>query len=389
MKRHINHVRLLLALRLFLSTVLLCNASLLLAFQQTDTVQKQLNHIYKSGEDGYSCFRIPAIVATKKGTLLAIAEGRKGNCGDAGDIDLVVKSSDDGGKNWSGLRVIWNDSANTCGNPSPIVDQKSGDIILLSTWNRGTDHEKDIIAGTSQDTRRVFVLSSRDNGRSWSSPSDITKAVKPENWTWYATGPGSGIQVQKGKYRGRLVVACDHIEAQTNKYFSHAVYSDDGGKTWALGGTTPQDHVNESTVAELSDGKLMLNMRNFGPVRNRQIALSADGGASWSDLQADEDLIEPVCQGSLVRYSFRKKTYLVFSNPASKTARVAMTVKLSPDDGKTWPFRKLLYAGPSAYSNVVVLPNGHIGCLYEAGYAKAYEGIVFEEIIIDQLLNSR
>jgi sialidase-1 len=320
------------------------------------------------------------MVTTTKGTVLAFAEARRNNCGDAGDIDLVVKRSSDGGKTWSALQMVWNDSSNTCGNPAPIVDAKTGNIILLSTWNLGTDHEKDIIKQTSKDTRRIFVLSSTDDGNTWSTPNEITKDVKQENWTWYATGPGNGIQVKKGKYKGRLIVACDHIESQSNKYFSHAIYSDDHGKTWKLGGTTPQDKVNESTIAELSNSNLMLNMRNYGITRARQVAISKDGGKTFSDIYIDSTLIEPVCQGSIISFSSGKKTTLAFSNPANTISRSAMTVRISYDDGKTWQMKKLLYAGPSAYSNLTVLPNKNLACLYEAGYEKAYEGIVFEEI---------
>ena len=344
-------------------------------------VSQQLNFLYKSGEEGYSCFRIPAMVTTTKGTVLAFAEARRNNCGDAGNIDLVVKRSHDGGKTWSGLQKVWDDSANTCGNPSPVVDRKAGNIILLSTWNLGSDHEKDIISQTSKDTRRVFVLSSSDDGNTWTTPREITREVKKDNWTWYATDPGSGIQIKKGKYKGRLVVACDHIESGSKKYFSHAIYSNDGGKVWVLGGTTPQDKVNESTVAELPKGGLMLNMRNYSDVRYRQVSISKNGGKGWSDIRADSTLIEPVCQGSLIQYGYPgKKKFMVFSNPASKTSRTNMTGRLSYVNGKTWPLSKVLYRGPSAYSNVAVLPDGNIACLFEAGYAKAYEGIVFEEI---------
>ncbi|HVY76550.1 MAG TPA: sialidase family protein [Puia sp.] len=349
---------------------------------------QSLNFIYKAGDEGYSCFRIPAMVTTKKGTVLAISEGRRNNCGDAGDIDLVVKRSFDGGKTWGPLQVIWSDSTNTCGNPSPVVDNKTGEIILLSTWNLGTDHEKNIVNQTSRDTRKVFVLSSADDGSTWSSPQDITKSVKQDNWTWYATGPGAAIQIKKGKYKGRLVVACDHIEAVSKTSCSHTIYSDDDGKTWVLGGTVPQGKVNESTVAELPDSRLMLNMRNAGEARYRQVAFSTDGGKSWSDIHADSTLIEPVCQGSLIQYSYRsKKKFMVFSNPASKTSREAMTVRLSYDKGKTWPLSKLLYSGPSAYSCLAVLPDGNIACLFEAGYAKAYEGLVFSEIELKAFSN--
>ena len=346
---------------------------------------QDLNFLYKRGEEGYSCFRIPAMVTTTKGTVLAFAEARKNNCGDAGDIDLVVKRSHDGGKTWSKLQKVWDDSTNTCGNPSPVVDRKTGNIILLSTWNLGTDHEKAITNQTSKDTRRVFVLSSSDDGNTWNNPHEITKNVKKEDWTWYATGPGSGIQIRKGKYRGRLVVACDHVEAASKISFSHVIYSDNDGKTWVLGGTVPQDKVNESTVAELPNGNLMLNMRNSGEARYRQVSISKDGGESWSDMHADSTLIEPACQGSLIQYDYPgKKKFMVFSNPAIKTSRTNMTVRLSYDNGRTWPFSKILYSGPSAYSNVTVLPDGNIGCLFEAGYANAYEGIVFEEIGLNE-----
>ncbi|MEO5995486.1 MAG: sialidase family protein [Chitinophagaceae bacterium] len=359
----------------FTFTLLVC----LTAFNALSA--QQLNHLYKAGEAGYSCFRIPAMVTTIKGTILAFAEARRTGCGDAGDIDLVVKRSSDNGKTWSALYMVWNDSANTCGNPAPIVDASTGKIILLSTWNLGTDHEKDIIQQVSKDTRRVFMLSSSDDGTSWSTPTEITNDVKPANWTWYATGPGSGIQIKKGKYKGRMVVACDHIEAITNNYYSHAVYSDNGGRSWKLGGTTPQDKVNESTIAELSNGNLLLNMRNYGPTRIRQVSISKDGAKTFGDIYGDSTLIEPVCQGSLISVQLtRKKRMLVFSNPANATSRSVMTVRISYDNGISWPLKKVLYPGPAAYSNLTVLPNGNLACLYEAGYQKAYEGIVFEEI---------
>jgi sialidase-1 len=342
---------------------------------------QELNHLFKAGEDGYACFRIPALVATTKGTVLAFCEARRNNCGDAGDIDLVVKRSADNGKTWSKLSVVWNDDANTCGNPAPVVDQKTGRILLLATWNLGTDHEKDIIAKTSKDSRRVYVLNSTDDGQSWSAPNEITGDVKKENWTWYATGPGNGIQVRSGKHKGRLVIACDHIEAETRKYFSHCIYSDNGGENWMLGGTTPMDGVNECTVAELPKGVLMLNMRNYGPIRNRQVSLSKDGGGSWSPLKSDTALIEPVCQASLLSFNQkRKKSFLAFSNPANQKARTNMTVRISHDNGNTWKVKNVLHQGPAAYSNLVVLPNGNLACLYEAGVTKAYEGIVFEEL---------
>lgn len=344
---------------------------------------ERLNYIFKNGENGYQCFRIPAMITTTKGTVLAFAEARKNNCGDAGDIDLVVKRSNDNGQTWSALSVVWSDEENTCGNPAPVVDQRNGKIFLLTTWNYGPDHESAIIARKSTDTRRIFVLSSTDDGINWSTPKEITKDVKQADWTWYATGPCNGIQIRKGTYKNRLVVPCDHIEGSTKKYFSHIIYSDDGGNHWKLGGSTPQDKVNECTVAELPNKTLMLNMRNYSGNKLRQVSLSNDGGLTWNDLKADTALPEPICQGSLLWYSFHKrKGFLAFSNPANEQGRTTMTIKLSYDYGQTWTKKKVLYAGPSAYSNLTVLPNGNIGCLYEAGAQSPYEGIVFDEIDI-------
>jgi sialidase-1 len=361
-------------------------ACLLLVISVQQVQAQTLAHLYKGGEAGYACFRIPAMVVTTKGTVLAFAEARKKNCGDAGDIDLVVKRSADGGKTWSDLQVVWNDSTNTCGNPAPVVDQKTGKIILISTWNLGSDHEKDIIAGTSTNTRRVFVLGSEDDGITWSPAREITTDVKKDNWTWYATGPGKGIQVSKGKKAGRLVIPCNHIVAISKKNYSHVIYSDDTGNSWKLGGITKQDSVNESTVAELSNGRLMLNMRNAGKKRHRQVATSKNAGKSWSSIKADTVLVEPVCEGNLLNYTFAgRRQALLFSNPASTTTRTQMTVRISYDNGKTWAAKKLLYAGPSAYSCLTVLPNGNLGCFYEAGLQRPYEGIVYEEISLDEL----
>jgi sialidase-1 len=317
--------------------------------------------------------------------LLAFAEGRKLNCGDAGNIDLVLKKSADGGKTWGPLQVVWDDGSNTCGNPAPVLDSKSGHVVLLSTWNLGEDHEPQIIDKKSKDTRRIFVLRSEDDGMNWSKPQEITKDVKLPEWTWYATGPCNGIQIRAGKYKNRLVIPSDHIEAGTKKYYSHVIYSDDGGLNWKLGGTTPTDQVNECTVAELPGGKLLLNMRNYNGIRIRQTATSIDGGNTWSALQGDSMLIEPVCQASMI-WSVAKgrKPVLAFSNPASARSRTAMTVKLSYDEGKSWTKKLLLHAGPAAYSNLVTLPNGNLACLYESGVKGAYENIVFKEMHWDE-----
>ena len=323
-------------------------------------------------------------MVTAKGTLLAFAEGRKNSSSDTGDIDLVMKRSEDNGKTWSDLIVLRDDGLNVCGNPAPVQDRKTGKIFLLSTWNLGSDREPDIIKSKSLDTRRVFVMVSSDDGKTWSEAKEITSSVKQDNWTWYATGPCHGIQVLKGKYRNRLVIPCDHIEAITEKYYSHIIFSDDNGKTWQLGGTTQQDQVNECAVAELSGGRLMLSMRNYDRTqKTRKISVSDDGGATWGNIRSDPSLIEPVCQASLLTYSLpgkRKPGIMLFTNPASENSRVNMTLRISYDEGATWPVSKVLHEGPSAYSDIVRLRSGDVGVLYEAGKKSPYEGIVFEVV---------
>lgn len=344
-------------------------------------IKPEGNPVFISGTKGYSSFRIPALVTTNSGRILAFAEGRVNSSSDTGNIDLVMRSSDNGGKTWSPLKIIWNDGENVCGNPAPVVDHITGDIHLLMTWNLGEDHESEIIAQTSKDTRRIFVSTSKNNGKSWSDPKEITSSVKLPDWTWYATGPCHGIQLESEKYNGRLVIPCDHIEAGTKKYYSHVIYSDNHGETWNPGGTTLQDQVNECTVAELPDGKLILNMRNYDRTKkSRKVSYSEDGGITWSDIQADPQLIESICQASMLFVDENRTLY--FLNPASTDSRIRMTLKSSKDFGETWKIKKLLHPGPSAYSDISLISNASLGCLYEGGVSSPYESIVFTTIEI-------
>ena len=365
---------------LFRTTFLNLIFSLLIPFVSHTN---ELKYIFKSGSEGYNTFRIPSIITTDSGVVLAFAEGRKNSSSDSGDIDLVLKRSIDGGKTWGDLIIIRDDSTNVCGNPSPVIDRKTGKIFLLSTWNRGDDTESEIINMTSVDTRRVYVMNSIDEGLSWSKPIEITDKVKKPNWTWYATGPVHGIQIREGSKKGRMIIPCDHIEANTKKYYSHIIYSDDGGSSWNIGGTTPQDQVNECSVAEIGKGKLILNMRNYDRTQmNRKISISNDYGESWGDIYDDKALIEPICQASILRYSFKGsgRNDLLFINPADKNKRLNMTLRLSNDLGRTWKGEFLLHEGPSAYSDITKLRNGNVGCLFEAGKNSPYEGIVYREV---------
>ena len=342
--------------------------------------------LFTGGSDGYHTYRIPALAVSTAGTVLAFCEGRKNGWGDSGDIDLLLKRSRDGGKTWGAQQIIWDDAGHCCGNPCAVVDRTAGTIWLLSTWNRGDDHEGAIIAGKSKDTRRIFALQSDDDGASWSAPREITAAVKLSNWTWYATGPGSGIQIENGPHRGRLVIPCDHIEADTKRYFSHVIFSNDHGATWQLGGSSPRDRVNECEVVELAGGRLLLNMRNYDRAQaRRQVATSDDGGGTWKDQRFDDALVEPICQAAVER--LRGSGAILFSNPASADGRKRMTVRTSLDGGTTWPRARVLHEGPSAYSDLAALPDGSAACcLYEAGAENAAEWIVFARLPVEALL---
>lgn len=352
--------------------------------------------LFVQGVGGYTNYRIPSLMTTQAGTLLAFCEGRE--AGDSSDIDLVLRRSQDGGKTWSRKLVVWDEGRNVCGNPCPVQDRDTGIIWLLLTWNNSANSGKENHEGTGIDTRRAYVCHSKDDGLSWSKPIEITETTKKNNWLWYATGPGVGIQLRQGPHKGRMVIPCDHTSKAG--FGSHVIYSDDHGKNWQLGGSVEgAGGPDECQVVELADGTLMLNMRMQESGKGKRgIATSADGGETWSKFKFDPTLIEPVCQGSFLRYSLagnNGKNRLLFSNPANappagKTRgdRIKMTVRLSYDEGKTWPVSKLLHGGPSAYSCLTVLPDGDIGCLYEGGETR-YGEIVFARFSLKWLTDGK
>jgi sialidase-1 len=189
------------------------------------------------------------------------------------------------------------------------------------------------------------------------------------------------------------VVPCCYADAKTKAYSSHVIYSDDHGKTWRLGGSSPLDRTDESAVVELADGRLMLNMRHSGGEKMaRMVCLSRTDGVTWEDQHYDETLVEPACQGSILRYSWPEQggaSRILFSNPADAKQRDKMTVRLSTDEGKTWPTARMLYAGPAAYSSLAPLPDGSIGCLYERGQQHPYQTITLALFSLDWLLGQR
>lgn len=349
-------------------------------------IKNELVYIFKRGEAGYDLFRIPAIVKSANGTLLAFSEARKESSnGDSGDIDLVVKRSNDEGETWGDMIMVWNDAGNTCGNPVPIVDVQQGVIHLLMTWNNGGDNWSAIHNGTAIDTRRVFATKSDDDGLSWEIAKEITGQVKLPEWKWYGTGPVHGIQISAGPFQNRLVAPCYYtvMVDGVRQDYSHVIYSDDAGATWSAGGSTPQGNVGECTVAEVSGGKLLLNMRSSDSFL-RKVSTSVDGGSTWSAVTTDPVLIDPKCQGSIVSVNDNGTTTVLFVNAASST-RENMTIKLSEDEGGSWSKKAAVYEGPSAYSDVVMLSNDTVAIVFEMGGNSPYGNIVFKRVALNEL----
>ncbi len=369
------------------------------AVKKTDTASAiESVDVFVSGQDGYHTYRIPAIVATQQGTLLAFCEARKSGRSDTGNIDTLVRRSTDQGKTWSDSIVVWDDGDNTCGNPAPVVDQSTGTIWLPLTWNLGSDDESEIKAGTSDHPRRVFITHSNDDGLTWAEPTEISQSVRKDHWRWYATGPGNAIQLADRKHAGRLLIPAnhsDHSDPNSHYYRSHVFWSDDHGQSWQLGGVH-EDRTNESAVIEREDGSLLQAMRSYHGTNQRAMATSNDGGRSWSKVYLDPALDTPVCQASMLRYPMRRisptgnpqagnpqagntqagnprgddatndKSRLLFASPKGKK-RKNLHVWVSDDEGKTWPISKQIDAGDAAYCNLIALPGGQVGLLYEKG----------------------
>lgn len=342
--------------------------------------------LFDSGQEGYRRYRIPALLAAPGGTLLAFCEGRKDGGGLTGDIDIVLKRSTDSGKTWQSLQVVADDEKHTLGNPCPVLDRKTGTIWLALTRSHGQDTEAEITDGTSRETTRVLLTFSRDDGKTWAPLKDITASVKQPSWTWYGTGPGIGVQLQSG----RLVIPCYHAEAETKIYRSHMIYSEDEGQTWKRGAPVGE-HCSECQVAERQDGSLSLSARTQKGEPQRTTAMSKDGGATWSKTQRDANLYDPACQAALYRLTAagkKSKVRWLYTHPAGPNGRRNLTVRLSYDEGLTWPVARLLRSGDSQYSCLALLPDGAIGCLYDAWVDKNYR-LFFTRFDLDWLTDDQ
>lgn len=325
--------------------------------------------LFHSGHDGYPRYRIPSLLVTAKGTVLAICEGRKDGGGLQGNVDLVLRRSGDSGRTWSPLQRIADADDDTLGNPCAVLDTTTGSVWLAFTRSPGSFTEAQITAGESGGLTRVFVTHSEDDGLTWAEPRDLTAGTKRGGWTWYGTGPGVGIQLRDG----RFVVPCYHTEGERGTVTrSHVIYSDDQGKTWQLGGSAGTGN-GESQVLQRANGELYLSARTAanGPL-HRSIITSPDRGASWSAKRFDETLHDPHCEASLLALSRAGKPVWLYCHPVGPDRR-NLTIRTSRDEGRTWQAAVLLRPGNGQYSSMALLPDGRLGVLYDCWEESNYQ----------------
>lgn len=344
--------------------------------------------LFISGHDDVNIYRIPSLMVSPQGTLLAFCEARQGDDGDP--TDLVLKRSVyDGaaspsrnlngyprtfgyGVNWQRMQVVLAGHGEAIMQPCPVVDRATGEILICCQEIRGG------LANLLKNEwhGRCLILRSVDDGQTWSPPQEITESIGH-----FAAGPGIGIQLRNG----RLVIPGYSQEG------ARVIYSDDHGQTWRHGAPVANKGCNESQVVELTHGSLLMNMRQGG--RCRYVAHSRDGGETWFKEYNEESLPDPGCQASMLRFpNPEDRSLLLFSNPPHPgpfEARTNLTVRLSHDEGQTWSSGREIHAGPGAYSCLAVLADGStLGVLYETGAAHPYERIAFARFNLEWLSNT-
>ena len=337
-------------------------------------------NVRKSGDDGVHSYRIPGLATTNNGTLLAIYDVRYDSSFDLqADIDIGVSRSTDGGRTWEKMRIVMDmgewaglpEAQNGVGDPAILVDSNTGEIFIVALWTVGIGNDRawlNVGQGmTPYETGQLMMASSKDDGRTWSEPRNITSMVKQPDWHITLQGPGNGITMEDGT----LVFAFQHVDAQRVPW-SGIMYSKDHGKTWKTHKTCPVRETTESQVAELEPGTLMLNMRN-NLRTGRMVYTTNDMGETWQVHESSGKLAEPVCMASLIKVKAEDnilgKDLLIFSNPATTKSRSDITIKASLDYGKTWLENDSILLDEEngwGYSCLSMIDRETIGILYES-----------------------
>ena len=354
--------------------------------------QKRLGiALRKAGDDKVNTYRIPGITTTDKGTLIAVYDIRYNNSKDLPEnIDVGMSRSMDGGQTWQSMKVIMDMGAphenNGIGDPAILFDPVTKKIWVAALWSKGNRSIAGSEPGLSPDTTGQFVLvSSSDDGLSWSAPYSITAQVKNPAWHLYFQGPGSGIAMQNGT----IVFPSQYWDETKKPGIPHSsiIYSTDHGVNWKSG-TGAKSNTTESSVVETDPGSLMLNMRdNRGKFRS--VAITNDMGKTWKEhATSQRALPDPVCMGSLikVRMNIRgtMKDVLFFSNPNTSSGRYNITIKASLDMGETWQSANQLLIDERrcyGYSALTKIDDNTIGILYEGTKDLYFVKVPVSEII--------
>ncbi len=332
--------------------------------------------LFHAGDSGVHTYRIPALLETLKGTLLAVVDARHDSGSDMpARISLVMRRSSDRGRTWSAVRTVRAVGEGGVGDASLLLDRKSGRIWCFHSYGPpgiGFSSAKPG-AVTGPGTFQFHAIWSDDDGERWSQPMDFTPQVKDPSWEAMFATSGTHCQTSTGRYLVPMVV-----RDANRQVASRNAYSDDGGKNWKIGPAIAPGS-DESKAVELAGGIVLQNMRDG---KSRIVARSSDGGVTFGPPEHDAALVDPGCNAGIARYRAKGRDVVIFTNAAS-TRRENLTVKVSADGGRTWPRERTLHPGPAAYSTVIVLRDGTIGVLYERGEKNPYEKLTFARFSLD------
>ena len=368
-----------------------------LSFSNTQGTERKVTIIHKQGQFGCHTFRIPAMVATNKGTLLAVYDMRYNSRRDLqGHMDIGLSRSTDGGETWARPVPIMDmkkfgglpEDQNGCSDPNILVDRKTGEILVSAVWTHGKPGTHQWVGKGSEPGHSIhkssqfMMVRSKDDGLTWSEPENWTKRLKDPKWCLFAPAPGNGINLMDG-----TLVMPTQGRDPTGLPFSNFMWSKDHGKSWTLS-SPARDNTTECSVAELKDGSLMLNIRDNrnrkdkSKTNGRAVSVTDDMGKTWKVHSSDHGALpEPVCMASLISHDLKDgRRVLFFSNPNSKYKREKMTVRMSLDQGKTWPKSILLDQKGGAYSSLAMVDDRTLGILYESSVAD----MVFQKIKLSE-----
>lgn len=350
--------------------------SLVRAYEDPITVT-----LFSPGDEGSKYYRIPAIVTAKNGSLVTSTDKRKNTQVDLPNpIDVVVKTSHDGGLTWGPTKLVAGNNPKGYGDASLVVDQENGHILCLFNGNNG------FFQSTADNPIRNYVSISTDNGETWSEPRDITPMLygsecsNPERQTWDGMFLSSGAAMQLRS--GRIMVVGVVRKHGVSGIFNYVVYSDDHGENWDIGISPATSGGDESKVVELNNGDVMMSIRHKP---YRYMAISHNKGLTFDPQEDRPDMVDPACNGDIIRYTSTKDGYdkdrLIFVNDHHPSQRKNASIKISYDEGKTWQVSKVIHEGDAWYVACTVTLDGKIAVYYE----RAEGGVSYMDVVLMSL----